>query len=82
MYKNIPSEYLTIILNENLLSYKSNGPAGSPSSSSSSDSMNVILWEEYNNNKKKRLSETAAKLLLWSNKSKLSLEVRVWVLRL
>jgi len=43
MYKNIPSEYLTIILNENLLSYKSNGPAGSPSSSSSSDSMNVIL---------------------------------------
>jgi len=48
MYKNIPSEYLTIILNENLLSYKSNGPAGSPSSSSSSDSMNVILWEEYN----------------------------------
>ena len=42
-----------IILNENLLSYKSNGPAGSPSSSSSSDSMNVILWEEYNKKKKK-----------------------------
>ena len=41
-----------IILNENLLSYKSNGPAGSPSSSSSSDSMNVILWEEYNKKKK------------------------------
>ena len=62
MYKNIPSEHLTIILNENLLSYKSNGPAGSPSSSSSSDSMNVILWEEYNK-KKKTLEQNCGEIV-------------------